>query len=200
MSITDNKLNEYQREEYEEIDRIKTFAMEEAERQCRKLKMGEIPWSPELQKVRNKIEYLTLSMRRKLGRKVHAVTLIRTSKKAGMQVEAKTANQIEAMIKDEYKIYRKLKKSSKNDRADYLDSLAEALEKAGKGSKAKLIQSMKKAEANRQMFRKLAIINKKMQDLSTKSVTVKTVNGEKEITDKEELENAIINSNRHKYH
>ena len=199
-SITNQELNEDQQAEYEELDAIKTWAMKEAEKQCRKLKMGEIPWSPTLQKVRNRIEYLTLSMRRKLGRKVHAITLIRTSKKAALHVESKTAKQIEAMIKEEYKVYRKLKKNSRKDRSEYLESLAAALEKAGKGKKAKLITTIQKAEANRQMFRKLARINKKMQDLSTKSVTIQTPTGEKEITEKKELEEAIINSNRHKYH
>ena len=199
-SITANSLTPEQQEEFEHIDKYKTLAMKLAEKHCRKLKMGEVPWTPELQRIRNRIEYLTLSMRRKLGRKVHAITLIRTGKRAAMNVEANSAKQIKAMIKDEYKIYRKMKKASYNNRENYLDSLAEALEKAGKGKRSRIVQSLKKAEQNRLMFRKLARINNKIQDLSTKSVTVKTSFGEKEITDKEELEKAIIDSNRHKYH
>ena len=200
VGVTDKPLTPEQQYDFEQIDKYKTLAMKLAEKHCRKLKMGEIPWTPELQRVRNRIEYLTLSMRRKLGQKVHAITLIRTGKKASMNVEVNTAKEIEKMIKDEYKIYRKLKKASYRDRENYLDSLAEALEKAGKGQKAKIVQSLKKAEQNRALFRKLARINNKIQDLSTKSVTVKTPQGEKEITEKEELEKAIIDSNRHKYH
>ena len=199
-SIKDNELTPNQIKEYETIDKIKVLAMKIAEKECRKLKMGEVAWTPEIQKYRRRIEYLTLSLRRKKGRKVHAITLIRTSKKASMQVENNSIKQIEEALKSEYKAYRKLKKTCINDRTSYLNSLAEALEQAGKGSKSKIIKKLNATEKSRSMFRKLAHINNKVHDLSTKSVTVKTPSGDKVITQKEELEQVIMDSNRAKYH
>lgn len=161
-SITDKPLTPEQQQAFEQIDKCKTLAMKLAEKQCRKLRMGEIPWTPELQRIQNRIEYLTLSMRRKLGCKVHAITLIQTGKRASMNVETNSAKEIKALIKDEYKIYGKMKKASCNDRENYLDSIAEALEKAGKGKRSRIVQLLKKAEQNRLLFRKLARINNKV--------------------------------------
>ena len=199
-SISPTGMTNEQIKEYEALDKCKTLAMKIAEKECRKLKMGEIPWSPKLQRMRRRIEYLTLSLRRKCGRKVHAITLIRTSKKAELHVEHNTVKQIKDQLKDEYKVYRKLKDEGVEERTEYLSSLAEALEKAGKGKRANIVQRLKSEERKRSMFRKLAYINKKVQDLSTKSVTIQTEAGEKEITEKEELEKVIIDSNRDKYH
>jgi len=41
-------LNPVQQEEYKEIDRLKTQVMQQAKKQCHKLKMGGVEWSPQL--------------------------------------------------------------------------------------------------------------------------------------------------------
>ena len=58
--------------------------MKKAEKSCRKLKMGNIAWSPKIQMVRTTIEYIKLTIRRKKGKKVSARYLIRLSQKVGM--------------------------------------------------------------------------------------------------------------------
>ena len=50
------------------------------------------------------------------------------------------------------------------------------------------------------MFRKIACINKKHQDLSTTFVLEETDQGTRKITDKDEMEKVIINANKDKYH
>ena len=55
-------------------------------------------------------------------------------------------------------------------------------------------------ECRREMFRKLKAVNKRNKDLSTKFVTMNTPEGKVRITDKVQMEDAIINENRGKYH
>ena len=58
-SLHNDTLNPSQIEEFESIDNSKTTAMKTTERHCRKLRMGEVEWSPKLQAAREKIEYLS---------------------------------------------------------------------------------------------------------------------------------------------
>ena len=81
-----------------------------------------------------------------------------------------------------------------------MSGLAAALEKDGKGKKAEIVKQLISTENQRSMFRKLAAINKKNQDLSTKSITIQSEKGPIEVTDKLQMERAIINANKDKYH
>ena len=200
MNQIDEKLTDAQQKEYEQIDKLKTDAMREAEKHCRKLKMGEVCWSPKIQLVRDKIRYYSLSKRRYLGRKVSARILLRLSKKTGCNATNLTDTEIDLQLNNLFKMYRSLKKEHVKHREDFLNSLASAMEKAGKGKKANNVKALISVEAQRAIFRRLAAINKKTADLSTKCVTVTDEKGQRVITDKKEMEEAIINENRHKYH
>ena len=69
--------------EYDKLDKLRDKAMKKAEKKCRKLHMGAVPWTPEMGYIRKKIHYIKLVIRRKKGRKVSARTLIRLQKKLG---------------------------------------------------------------------------------------------------------------------
>ena len=174
--------------------------MKEAEKHCRKLKMGEISWSPKLQAVRNKIMYLSLSRRRKLNRKVSAKILQRLSKKTGLNASELTVKEMDGRIDEAYKQYREIKKNHRNHRDDFLNELADALQKHGKGNKANIVRRLIALENQRSMFRRLAAVYNKTADLSTKSISIQSEEGEKIVTNKEEMEEAIINENRAMYH
>ena len=194
------ELTEAQKLEYEDLDKIKTWAMEEAERDCRKLKMGQIKWCPQLQRARDKICYYTLSKRKLLGRKVSSSLLTRMSKKSSCIAIHLTLEQMDEEIDKAYKDYKKLRKNHEKLREGFIEELAAVLEKRGKGKKANLVRKLIATECQRTMFRRLAVINNKQKDLSTKFVTVKTDKGTETITDKVQMEKAIIEENRHKYH
>ena len=93
---------------------------------------------------------------------------------------------------------RTLKKESYKLREDYLNELADALEKAGKGKKSSIVKQLMATEAQRAIFRRLAIVNRKNQDLSTKFITVRTEEGSIKISDKVAMEKAIIKENKGK--
>lgn len=73
--------------EYEEIDLIRYNAMAEAERKCRKLRMGNVDFSPTIQLAMRQIRAWSLLIKKKKGLKVSSRLLARTLKKAAIDVQ-----------------------------------------------------------------------------------------------------------------
>ena len=187
--------------EYEKLDQLRAEAMKKAERKCRKLKMGKYQWSPQLQEIRDKIKYLTLSLSRKRGCYVGARVLINLSKKVHMNVAHWAVEKLEKEIYDTTGEFRKMRKHHVEIRKSYLDDLATTLAKHKKVKKSAVVKQLQHLEDQRATFRKLAYVNKKMENLSTAYVTVKNTNGEKiQLTDPQEMDEAICSENRNKYH
>ena len=188
-------MTEIQVLEYEAIDRDRQEAAQIAEKKYRKLRMGKVRWCPTLQRARDRIKYFTLSKRKKLGRKVSSCILNRLSKRTGSTSSHLTLEELEKEIKNAYTYYRALKKQNYKLRADFLDSLAATLSKRGKGKKANIVKNLLQRENQREMFRKLAALNRKNNDLSTKCVTINTAYGKQILTDKIQKVKAIENEN-----
>ena len=199
-SVISSPMTAEQQQEYEELDQLRHEAARIAEKKCRRLKMGHVRWSPTLQNARDRIYYFSLTKRKKLGRKVSTCILYRLSKKTGCIGSHMTIEELDVEIKNAYVYYRTLKKQNYKLREEFLDELAAVLEKRGKGKKASIVKNLLHIENQRDMFRKLAAINKKNNDLSTKCVTISTPEGKIVLTDKIQMETAIANENRAKYH
>ena len=188
--------------EYDELDRLRDKSMKKAEKKCRKLHCGGIPWSPQLQFARTTIHYIRLVIRRRKGRKVSARTLIRLQKKLGFSYERVSMDRLLRFLDKAFKEYKKLRKEASSLRDTHLESLAIALEKDGKGKKSQIIKDIKQREEQRGMFRKLRSLNAKYtENMSTTSVVVTNPDGTvSELTNKDEMVQAIIKENISKYH
>ena len=193
-------LSEEQQVTYEELDAIRVKAAKEAERRCRKLRMGAVKWCPKIQKAMDRIRYFSLSKRKFLGRTVSSSILFRLSKKTGCFAVGMTEEELNNEIDVSYKHYKTLRKQNERLREDFINGLAKSLEKKGKGKKSKIVDSLLRTERQREMFWKLKAIHKKNEDLSTKQVTINSSEGKVTITDKLQMEKAITAKNKHKYH
>lgn len=193
-------LTEDQMREYEDLDEVRIWAASQAEKKCRHLKMGQVKWCPKVQAAMDRIQYFTLSKRRHSGRKVSASILFKLAKKTGCNSVGLEESELNKEIDNSYTQYKALKKKSEKLRENFTEELAKALEKKGKGKRAKIVASLVATERQREMFRRLKVIHQKQQDLSTKFVTVNTPQGKVIITDKYHMEKAIINENKDKYH
>ena len=69
------------------IDRIKVEGMLQAERKCRKLHMGKVPYSPQLAIQVNRVVLVQALQRKVLGAKVKQATIKRLAKKAEVELE-----------------------------------------------------------------------------------------------------------------
>jgi exonuclease III len=187
--------------EFEDIDSTLVKAMSFAESRCRKLRMGMVEWSPKMQKLRNCIRYFALTRRKTRGRMVGTNILIRYCNKCGFTTEGLTVKELKEKQKKAVSAYKSEVKHAQAHRTDHIEQLAEALEKDGKGSKAGVLRNLIQREEQRRIFRKLALIFHKNQNLHTTHVTVTDSEGKRtDITEKEKMEKCIINENRDKYH
>ena len=77
LGRVDYPLSPQNQAEYERIDGLRIQGIAYAEKKCRKLKMGGIPWTPELARLRSSIEVWQLVRRRirhcKVGAKKYFV-------------------------------------------------------------------------------------------------------------------------------
>ncbi len=187
--------------EYEKLDKIIERGMMWAERKCRKLFMGHVGWFPALKRIRRMIRYIKASLSRLAGCKVSARFLIRLSKSLKFSTEGMTEVELCSKLNSAFKTYKHLKSRHKQLRKTFLEDLAEALEKAGKGKKAKIVSNLLRTEEQRDMFRRLRRINTGDSNLGTTFITTTDAQGNKiDITDKSAMEQVIISENRQKYH
>jgi hypothetical protein len=77
----DNPLSDSQQARYEMIDHQCTLAMLAAERTCRKLYTGAIPWSPEFLRLQQRHSLLQALQRRQRGRQISQYSLRRMARR-----------------------------------------------------------------------------------------------------------------------
>jgi len=80
--IPGNPLTLLQQEEYKEIDRLKAQAMKRAEKQCHKLKMGGVEWSPQLALCRARIAMWMAMVKACTGKTISSCLIHRLMAKA----------------------------------------------------------------------------------------------------------------------
>ena len=110
--------------------------------------------------------------------------------------------QMISLLEKIFKVYNQVRKKHEEHRKSHIEHLAEALEKQGKGKKATIIRNLLHIEAQRSMFRRIAVLRgKDNSNCRTTQVTITKQDGTTEdITDKRRMETAIIRENQCKYH
>ena len=181
---------------FERLDAIRIKGMMYAEKRCRKLKMGGVPWTPQLTKIRLGIEVWNLVVRRLHGCDVSARTITRKKVKAGLKdvdtnvSEAVAIEQINALFL-EYKEYLTVKVEK---RQAFQHQLAQARAKEGKLKVSKEIERMKGTERQRVSAQRIRRMNGSAR--TTKGLTKVIVPGangqEVELVDKLDMEQALL--------
>ena len=103
------------------LDNIRTSAMLQAERHCRKLKMGEVAYSPEIDAARRLVELWRAVHKKRSGGKVNSLFIRRMARKCGITSPLNyTMEQAKSKLETAKKDYYALKPNSKQYRADWL--------------------------------------------------------------------------------
>ena len=137
--------------EYERLDKIRIAGMQYAEKRCRKLKMGGVPWTPELSYIRLGIEVWMLVLKRLRGCLVSSRTIIRKKSRAHME-EINTnvpAEFAQLEIDKLFVKYKEYLKESLELRQTFQHELAQARAKEGKTKIATEIDRQERIEAQR---------------------------------------------------
>ena len=182
--------------EYEKLDAIRIRGMQFAEKRCRKLQMGGVPWTPELSLIRWRIEVWKLVIQRLRGCSVSARTILRKKVKAKMIEVNTNVSKDKAMeyIDSLYKAYKEYLKNSTIKRQDFQHELAQARAKEGRNTVAKEIARMQQTERQRVSAQRIRRMNGKLKSSNglSKVIVVDENGRDLELIDKGEMEKALL--------
>ena len=189
-----------QQKQYEKIDLIRMHCMSLAEKKCRRLHMGNIPFSAAYARSRDEIDLWTALKKRHQGRHCDLRKTLRLLRRLEIEDEFFPIEIIIKKLDDAWDTYRAVRKDGKKFRQDFVDGLAEAQAEAQNIPKKTALQNIQHREAQRSSARTVKYVLMKLNGGGTSMVVI-IRNGETvEITTKEELEQALLHENEWKYH
>jgi hypothetical protein len=192
-------------QEWEDIDNIRSNTMLQAEERCRKIKMGNIPWTAELQTVGRKLQFYNLLVRQVQAPQLNMRLLLVKSRQAGItiiqnfhQITLAWAKTAQEKAQQEYESCKKAHLHT-NKRGKWLDNLARAKAESGQEDQAKILDQLNRVEHQRVQARLVRITLSDSQHNSLTSVTVPTLTGITEYTTKSDIEQACLLENAKKF-
>ena len=187
--------------EYESVDKEVCALMDAAEKQCRRINAGALPWSPSFARARKMLEYWRGRLRHKQGKHRDVRHLLTLQKQLEIQYDPTlTQEDIVQKIQEAFLHRKQCYLQADNLRLDYCARLAKAKEDAGQGPQAAILRNMHRLESQRKMFRRIRYIEQKLKGGSTTQVVVTEGNSVVEYTSQDDVERAIIQENEKKYH
>ena len=186
--------------EYEWLDHMKIEGLRYADRHCRKLSMGEVPWSPQLQVLRHKLGYWQLVTKKLVGCKISTQLIERTREKGLVErVLLREITYTDAWEAERiaYKTYMAFKQThSREARDTFLDELAHAIATEGKMKHASVVKSLKTREYIRHTYRRIRWAFDNQQQGAITFVEIDDAEGNPvEKATKDEVEQACMEEN-----
>ena len=187
--------------EYEALDAIRVNGMNYAERHCRKLKMGAIPWSPQYKAARDTVYLWNLVVKKMVGCHVHARKIIKLRRRLNIPTTLLSLEDARSKLEEALVVYKELKQDAKELRLSHLDSLAEAQAEEGNVKVASKLRELKHRERQRIQNRVINSVTTDDRNNGTTKAEIEHSDGTKEVlTEKLDLEKAIVEENESKYH
>jgi hypothetical protein len=173
-------------QEIEAIDHLKTICMKRAEKQCRKLKKGEVAFSEATIKPIRQIVWWNIAIRRRQGKHVQTTLWERRKKEAGAQklrIAEITLQEMYDRRKMAIKAYQEAKKKHEENRTKHIKHMPEKERKR-----------IMRVERQRKLARMAKSVNGK---LASKSITKIEHEGQ-EYTSQEDIEKILLPVNENK--
>jgi len=171
---------------------------EVAEAKCRKLRKGNVAFSPILNATRLQVQAWNLVLCKVKGQKVSSRLISRSLKKANLSQDfhSYSSKQIQGFLKEAYKSYYEQKGHATSLRSTALQTLAEAIAEKGDKEKQRILKDLCQREQQQTTAKKLRFIRGKLRSGSTTMVTIQNPDGSrKDVTDRLEIEQAILRNN-----
>ena len=187
--------------EYEVLDKLRIQGMEWAELKCRKLHMGKYPWSPEFTAARDTVYLWILVIKKLSGCHVHVRKIIKLRKRLGIQSTAVDMAEAGRFLDAAYKAYKEVKVKAHSLRVSHQEALAKAKANEGNTSVVSQLKSLEHRENQRRRHRIIRAVTREEGNKDTTMVEITKEDGtEEEITERKDLEQAIMQENESKYH
>ena len=153
----DRKMTVEQTEILEQLDQERTSMMLKAERQCRKLRTGTVPFSPEAMEKAWALAFWKLALKRRKGGTVNSRLWQRRKRKARITTATRnlTTEDIETKVQDAKEKWDSEKASAARKRQTFLERQAERYAETHQTDKAKAVQILIKREEQKDMWKKI---------------------------------------------
>jgi hypothetical protein len=182
--------------QYNELDNIihlKGILL--ANKSCRKLKMGEVPFSPTLIIAWNWIKALQLIKKKLSGRRVGSRFLHQAIKAANLSIDLSTTttSDIEQDLSKAWTTYKLIKKQASVFRASWLKEIAVARTADGKIALAQEIKNLIIRESQRREARQIKFVLKPTNHRGLSLIEIQDGNGDWfEVTNENDIEEALL--------
>ena len=158
-ALVNGALSHEQEDRYERLDAKREALSKKAERTCRRLKMGQVCWTPQYQEALMTHRFWELLYKKRLGRKIGAKYLRRVAIQVGLADHLDDPMHVVLEERDKaWKRYKEVKKNETSLRGKWLDDLAAARAEAGRESAAKGLIVLKARERQKHRARLLKSI------------------------------------------
>ena len=183
------------------IDNSITNAVRYAEKRCRKLKFGEVPYTPQLSMAGKTINLWNNVIRKKKGCKISSRYINRIAKKLGIQkpmtLSLSDCEKERKLISAEY---RKIKKDAQISRTVFIQELASQQAAKGNETISNAISRINRNEELRASYKRIKTITKPFCGATEKVlIPDEGTNDERVTTKKIEIEKALCNQNIKKF-
>ena len=195
-------LTEEQKEEFERIDRYVTECCLKAEKRCRKVRAGNVPFSPIVDTAAKSINIWSLVLSKMRGCKVSSSLIKRLAKKCDIVIgPALTYEEVRKLRNNAIKRYKILKPTAIQHPERFISDLADVTEEVYGTKRGTAVRSLSVQEEERTISRQ---IRSKLKDnggsISKLQIPNPDVPGKYTWTeDKNVIEESIIAANRKKF-
>ena len=188
--------------ELEKLDNISTFAVKYSDKRCRKLHMGQVPFSDTTKRAGSVINLWKLVIRKKLRCNVSSKLIKNLASQLGIKKPMDVPfDECKQRRNEAYKEYNKIKKDAKSHRRKMQDKLADAYVTQGQENKASIVKRMKLKEETRHTHRRIKMATKpfggSVHRLSLADDNVE--GGRRTTTNQIEIEDALMEEYEGKY-
>ena len=194
------RLTKAQQIEYEKIDQLRTEGEKFAERRCRKLRKGQIPFSPQLKLAAAKVDLYRLTIKWKKGGRVSSRKMERLSKNCKVNgYKALPLDELNTRFKSAREMYNITKSNAPEMRRQFLRDLADARAAEHDTKASSEIKSILVQEEIRSSFRRINHARGKQRAVGVSFITYTDQSGQKRETHhREKVELEIMRNNQKK--
>ena len=196
------QLSEEDQRELEQLDTERTAMMLKAEKQCRKLPMGKVPFSPEVMQPAWEMAFWKTSLRRREGKKTSSRLMARQKMKAGITTRTRnmTIEDIKAEVEKAKDAWRQAKQMAVTKRQRFLERLAEKYANEQRTQKEKVLKTLIEREKTKESWKRIRWAIKGNERGGITHVIGPNATGNRETFDTERsIVRCCINENKKKY-
>ena len=198
-------LSRPQQQLYEQLDRMRAQGILAADRKCRKLCMGGVPWSPQLKRHMALVRFWGEYFKKRKGVRVKSRYLQRLAKKADVKEHLSDLNgiplaEIKARAREVFNQYKEFRKKAASARKDWLDQVAAAMAERGNTTKETILKQLKERERQRAAARRVRFALGRTRSGGISMVVAPNADGDwVEMTERVDIEKGCLWENERRF-